>query len=193
MLTSPETNRYVTAAEFLVHPVAAAPSELVRGTIHVMSPAGGIHGLVAGRVFALINTFVEQHRLGLCFADNTGFELAGLPDTVRSPDAAFVSAARLPREGIGPGWMRATPDLVVEVLSPSETAAELEDKVDDYRTAGTRLFWIVDPATRTVSVRATGDPERRLTESETIDGGDVLPGFTFAIARLFEGLAPSSF
>jgi len=89
--------------------------------------------------------------------------------------------------------MRATPDLVVEVLSPSETAAELEDKVDDYRTAGTRLFWIVDPATRTVAIRATGLPERRLTESETIDAGDVLPAFTFAIARLFEGLAPSSF
>lgn len=189
MLVSREIGRYVTAAEFLVHPAAAGPSELVRGTIHMMSPASGMHGLVAGHVFALINAFVERNRLGQCFADNTGFELAGLPDTVRSPDAAFVSTARLPLEGIGPGWMTATPDLVVEVLSPSETSAELEAKLDDYRTAGTRLFWIIDPATRRVAVRASNAAERRFTESEALDGGDVLPGFSVEISRLFEGLA----
>ncbi len=138
----------------------------------------------------MINAFVEQDRLGLCFACNTGFELAGLPDTVRSPDAAFVGAARLPREGIGPGWMTATPDLVVwRCFSPSETATELEEKLADYLVAGTRLFWIVDPATRTVVIRARNAAERRLHESETLDGGDVLPGFTLEISHLFEGLA----
>src|SRR3954470_5269899 len=131
MLVSPETNRYVTATEFLVHPAAAAASELVRGTIRMMSPASGIHGVVCGNVFTALNDFVRAHPIGRAFLDNTGFQLLGLPDTVRSPDAAFVSAARLPPGGIGPGWMTATPDLVVEVLSPNETATELEDKLAD--------------------------------------------------------------
>ena len=111
MLVPSDAQQHVTAAEFLTHPAAAGPSELVRGTIHVMSPSGGRHGVIVGNVFAELDAFVRQRGLGLCFAENTGFELSGLLDTVRSPDAAFVSRERLPAEGIGPGWIRATQEL----------------------------------------------------------------------------------
>lgn len=181
--------RYVTAEEFLTHPAASGASELVRGGIRILTPAGGAHGLIAGRVFAALNAFVEARQLGHCFADNTGFLLPGLGDTVRSPDTAFVRAGRLPAAGIGPGWVPVAPDLVVEVLSPTETAVELEDKLRDYRSAGTQLVWVVDPAKREVAVRAVDMPERRLSQTDTLDGGDQLPGFTLPVARLFEGLA----
>jgi Uma2 family endonuclease len=181
--------RRLTASEFLTHPAANQPSELVRGRIRLMSPASGARGAIAGVLFAALDAFVEAHGAGMCFPDNTGFLLPGLGDTVRSPDVAFVSAARLPKEGIGPGWIPLAPDLVVKILSPGETPAELEDKLADYRTSGTQLIWIVDPRGRTVSVQAVGEAERQLAESEILDGGDVLPGFELPIARLFARLA----
>jgi Uma2 family endonuclease len=187
----PATNarRRLTSEEFLTHPAAAGPSELVRGEVRVMTPASGAHGLIAGTIFAALNAFVEARQLGLCFPDNTGFLLPGLGDTVRSPDAAFVAAGRIPGQGIGPGWVGVAPDLVVEILSPSETASELEEKLRDYRAAGTRLIWVVDPAARGVSIRDASNPDVWLTEDGALDGGDVLPGFTIPVAKLFARLA----
>lgn len=183
--------RHVTAQEFLTHPAGAGPSELVRGEIRPMTPASGAHGVIAGVIFAALNAFVEERQLGLCFPDNTGFLLPGLADTVRSPDAAFVRGDRLPREGITAGWVRAAPDLVVEILSPTETSSDLEEKLKDYRAAGTRLAWVIDPATRRVTVRLAGAADTWLAESETdtLDGSDVLPGFSLPVARLFARLA----
>lgn len=181
--------RYMTAAEFLAHPAAATASELVRGALHVMTPASGAHGVVAGTLFAALNTFVEHRKLGMCFPDNTGFQLPGLGDTVRSPDVAFVRADRLPADGIGSGWMTVAPDLVVEILSPTETDAELEDELNDYRSAGTRLFWIVDPQKRSVSIRDAEVHERVVHEDGVIDGANVLPGFVMRVEQLFARLA----
>ena len=188
-MAMPSVRRYVTAREFLSHAAAAGSSELVRGQVRVMTPASAAHGVVAGTIFAALNAFVESEHLGVCFPDNTGFLLPGLGDTVRSPDVAFVRAERLPEQGIGPGWMNVAPDLVVEVLSPTETASELEEKLRDYRAAGTRLAWIVDPTARIVSVRPTTAPESWLSEAETLDGGDVIPGFSLSVARVFARLA----
>ena len=179
----------LTATEFLAHPAAAGPSELVRGEIRVMTPASGAHGVVAGALFRALDAFVEERNLGLCFPDNTGFLLPGLGDTVRSPDVAFVTADQLPREGIASGWIALAPDLIAEILSPSESNAELEAKLSDYRAAGTRLIWIVDPARRVITVRDGDLPERQLTEGDILDGGSVLPGFELSVPSLFRRLA----
>ena len=179
---------YLTSEEFLTDPAAAGPSELVRGEVRVMTPASGAHGVIAGTIFAALNAFVEERQLGQCFPDNTGFLLPGLGDTVRSPDAAYVRADRLPPQGIGSGWIVVAPDLIVEILSPTETAAGLEEKLRDYQAAGTRLVWVVDPAKRSVSVRAGSSPEHSLSEADTLDGGEVLPGFSIPVTRLFARL-----
>lgn len=181
--------RRLTATEFLTHPAAAGPSELVRGDIHVMTPASGAHGVVVGALFRALDAFVEERKLGLAFPDNTGFLLPGLGDTVRSPDVAFVAAGQLPSDGIASGWLALAPDLIAEILSPSESKKELEAKLSDYRTAGTRLIWIVDPEQRVVSIQDGDRPERLLTEDEILDGGSVLPGFALPVARLFFRLA----
>jgi Uma2 family endonuclease len=135
--------RVLTADEFLVHPAARGHSELVRGEIHMMSPASGLHGLVAGNLYRLLSTHVHEHRLGACFPDGTGFALPNLEKTVRSPDASFVSSNRLPGESIDDRFIPCAPDLAVEVRSRSESASELKEKLDDYRTAaGILRAWL---------------------------------------------------
>ena len=88
------------------------------------------------------------------------------------------------------GHCRTVPDLVVEVLSPSESVTDLEEKLADYRLSGTQVAWIVDSEARTVTIRCEGAAARVLHEGETVDGGDVIPGFEMPVSRLFERLAP---
>lgn len=181
----------ITADEFLSHPAANERTELVRGRIQMMTPASVAHGLVSGTVFRLLSTYVWQHRLGACFADSTGYTLPNLPNTVRAPDASFVRADRLQPMRVDSGFHQIAPDLAVEVLSPSESATVLTEKLADYRVAGTPLVWVIDPAQRTVEVFATGESSVTLGTQDTLTGGDLVPGFTCGVGELFEGLAPS--
>lgn len=183
----------LTADEFLAHPAARGPSELVRGEIRMMTPASGRHGVVTAIVFGLLWSHVRPRRLGQCFADNTGFQLH-IPgergDTVRAPDVAFVRVERMPRDGVTSGWMQGAPDLAVEVLSPSESIATAAAKRADYFAAGTTLVWVIDPEARTLEIHTTGAPVRRLHVGDRLDGAPILPDFGCDVAELFEGLAP---
>ena len=181
MLMSPD--------EFLVLPLSDVKAELVRGELRVTPPAGGQHGCVGTNLVGLLLSHLKGRGLGRVFGDGAGYELVQLPRTVRSPDASFVRANRLPKEGIGPGFLKLAPDLAVEVLSPSESASELEEKLDDYRACGTPLIWVVDPVRRTVMIVASNSPVRWLRETDTLDGGEVVPGFSCGVAELFEGIA----
>ena len=179
----------MTPEEFLVCSVPDGSAELVRGELRLTPPASGPHGRVATNVVARLLAYVEPRALGWVFADGAGYLLVELPRTVRSPDASYVRADRLPAEGIGPGFLRVAPDLAVEVLSPSESASELEEKLDDYRACGTPLIWVVDPVCRTVMIVASDAPVRWLREGDTLDGGIAIPGFSCAVAELFKGVA----
>lgn len=179
----------LSAGEFLLHPAANERTELVRGHIRMMTPASAGHGLVSATVLRLLSTYVWQHRLGVCFAGSTGYTLPNLPNTVRAPDASFVRANRLPPDGVTGGFLQLAPDLAVEVLSPSESDADLSEKLADYRVAGTPLVWVIDPARRTVTIVST-DESIMLGVDDTLIGGDIVPGFACGVAELFEGLAP---
>jgi Uma2 family endonuclease len=185
----PRPTATLTVPEFAVHPAAAGASELVAGEIRMMAPASGAHGAVAGAIFAAVNAFVEQRQLGVCFPDNTGFALPGIENTVRSPDMAFVRGDRLPADGLSSGFVELAPDLVVEVLSPTETASDLEEKLRDYLASGTTLAWVIDPAKRVIIVRAADAPVRWLLADDLLEGGPVLPGFSIPVAGLFARLA----
>ncbi len=179
----------MTPDEFLVHSIPDGKAELVRGELRVTPPAGGPHGRAATNLVLLLAFYLKGRGLGSLFADGVGYLLLELPRTIRCPDLSFVCAHRLPMEGIGPGLLKLAPDLAVEVLSPSESASELEEKLDDYRACGTPLIWVVDPARRTVMIVASNAPARWLYEADTLDGGDVVPGFSCGVAELFERIA----
>ena len=179
----------MTVEEFLVHPTPEGKAELVRGELRVTPPPGAPHGAAAINLVFALTLHVRQNRLGRVFGDSVGYELVQLPRTVRVPDGSFVRAERLPPEGLRPGLLKLAPDLAIEVLSPSETASDLQEKLDDYRAAGTSLVWVVDPARRTVMIVPGDAPVRWLHEGDALDGGEVIPGFTCPVSEIFEGIA----
>lgn len=182
--------RRVTVEEFGRFPETAEREELVRGEVRVNPPPNTPHGVINLNVGRLLSVYVREHKLGLTFGNGTGFRLPNLEHTVRGPDAAFISSERLPPGGIGPGYLEMAPDLVVETLSPSDTAWEIDEKVDDYLTSGTRVVWLINQRARRVTVIAADAPVRWVRAGETLDGGPVIPGFTCRVDELFEGLAP---
>ncbi|MGI8496253.1 MAG: Uma2 family endonuclease [Gemmatimonadaceae bacterium] len=183
------TSTLMTIDQLLASPLANEPVELVAGVIRPLTPTSGAHGLVCYRILLAIGPFVEARKLGALFTEETAFVLKRNPDTLRCPDVAFVARDRLPSRGVGTGWMQLAPDLAIEVLSPSDSASEMSAKVQEYLDAGVRLIWVADPATRTVRVFGRDGRTHLSQESDVLDGGDVVPGFTCTVASLFEGVA----
>jgi Uma2 family endonuclease len=179
----------MTVEEFLVTDVPDGKVELVRGELRVSPPPGAPHGTAAINLAVLLSNHVNGRGLGHVFGDSFGYVLTQLPHTVRVPDLSFVRADRLPPEGIGPGLLQFAPDLAVEVLSPSESASELEEKLADYTVAGTPLIWVVDPLRRTVRIMSAIRPVRWLQESDALAGENVIPGFACKVAEIFRGIA----
>ncbi len=149
-----------------------------------MSPTGGQHGRVAGNFYWHIRGFVERRQFGTVFAAETGFILSKNPDMIRAPDVAFVSKERLPTPPRG--FIPLAPDLTVEVVSPGDYESEAHTKVLEYLKAGTRLVVVANPDTRTLTVYCSLADVRVLTESDTFDGADVLPGFSVVLKEIFE-------
>ena len=176
----------LTAEELLRLPDTGRRLELVEGELFEMPPAGGMHGGVAMRIGARISVYVDSNKLGRAFAAETGFILARDPDTVRAPDASFVSNARLPRGEVPPGYLELAPDLAVEVTSPSDSAREVQEKTDSWLAAGTSEVWILSPRQRTVTVHRAGAQETIIGERGILRGGDLLPGFEVSVAQLFD-------
>ena len=112
-----------------------------------------------------------------------GFKLTSDPDTVRGPDIAFISSGRLP-DPEPAGFADFAPDLAVEVMSPGDRPGEVLAKVADWLSAGTRMVWVLDPARRVARVYREDGTERILTAAESLDGEDVLPGFSSPLAEI---------
>jgi Uma2 family endonuclease len=157
--------------------------ELIDGEPVAVTPSSDRSGWIAGEVFGRLRDHVRSHKLGWAFPPETGFVLFDDRATVRSPDAAFVRSERLP--GFTDRFVPLAPDLAVEVLSPSDRMVDAMSKVTMYLQAGVRLVWLVDPASRTVSVFRPDAAPRTLGEGDILDGGDILPGFSLPVAEIF--------
>lgn len=177
--------QHMTIAEFAAHAARHGRCELIRGELHEMSPTGGRHGQITSKLHVLIGRFVYDRRLGNVYAAETGFRLgdAGRP-TVRAPDIAYICASRAAAADTE-SFITIAPDLAVETLSPDDRANDVEAKVQWWLDHGTRLVWVVDPANRTLTAHEPTGRSRRLREHETLDAGDVLPGFTLELTKLF--------
>jgi Uma2 family endonuclease len=175
----------VTAEELLRKPDDGFRYKLVRGELRKTPPAGSEHGALALNVGRLLGNHVVEHRLGQVYAAETGFKLASDPDTVRAPDTAFVRRERVEEVGRVEGYWPGAPDLAVEVVSPGDTHTEIIEKVLAWLGAGSRMVLVVDPGQRTATVYRSLDNIRILTEGDTIDGADVVPGWRPPVAELF--------
>ena len=163
--------------------------ELVDGTL-VEKPVGFSEGRIAAILLSRLEVFASDHELGLVFGADTTMRMKTI-GRIRVPDVSFFSSNRLPDGKLPVEKVPAlSPDLAVEVLSESNTRAEMRQKLAEYFDNGTRLAWIIDPKTRTVAVHmdGTGEPATVLHEADTLDGGEVLPGFQVNVAILFKDL-----
>jgi Uma2 family endonuclease len=162
--------------------------ELVHGVL-VEKEMGAYESLLASELIRQLGNFVKPRKLGTVLGEAGLLRLA--TGDVRIPDVAFLSIknfpkGRFPKEKIAP----ITPDIAVEVLSDSNTRREMTDKLNDYFAGGTRLVWYFDPKKRQVDVYDGPQSRRTLTEHDTLDGGDVLPGFEMKLFDLFNELPP---
>lgn len=173
----PSGSALMTADELLHAHVPNKRTELVRGLLRVREPAGGMHGWVAMNLGAELRAHAQRTAAGRVFAAETGFKLTTDPDTVRAADAAFVAAQRLPPPD-AVGYPELAPDLVVEVLSPGDRPGEVLTKVGDWLSAGVRLVWVVDPLRKLARVYRQDGSEAIVAGEGTLEGEDVLPGFS---------------
>jgi Uma2 family endonuclease len=169
------------------------PCELVDGILveKTMDWHEGSLGLWIG---TFINLYLMENNIGIA-AGADGLIRFKL-DLVHLPDVSFVRWDSVEDtdeiENPAGAFLEVPPDLAVEVLSPSNTRREMEIKLAEYAKAGVKLVWYVDPEQKEVEVYPRGNPKRKKTlgVEETLDGGDVLPGFTLPVAKIFEKRAP---
>jgi Uma2 family endonuclease len=181
------TTKPITAADVEAWEVHNPSQEIVAGEwTGTPKMAGQEHALVSGNLFAALYAFVRTRQLGRVYGDNLNYVLEGTPGkivTMRIPDLSFVAADRIsaPDEK---GYYYLAPDLAIEVISPSETRKETAEKIADYLRFGSRQVWEVDPEKKQVTVHLPDGGTQ--IYSETLFGGDVLPGFEIPLSRLFE-------
>lgn len=174
-----------TDEEFIVLSNDGHRYELVDGELVDMGNSGMEHGYIACLLVAELTVFVRQRQLGAVWDSSTAFTLKN--GNKRSPDIAFIGRERLQGLSRPPqGFFEGAPDLVVEILSPGNTVEEMHRKIVEYFENGTRLLWKIDPSERCILVYQSPEPERLLRMGDQLEGGDVVPGFSLAVAELFE-------
>lgn len=142
---------------------------------------------VALAIGALLRVYVMSIRAGLVNGSSCGYQIfADDPDKVRIPDASFTRKERLLGAHAARGHSRLAPDLVVEVISPNDHAADLSIKVREYLAAGVPLVWVVNPDDSSVVTYRADGTAKLLGPEGVIDGGDVLPGFSCRVSEFFE-------
>lgn len=176
--------KLMTADDLLRLYSKGVKGELIRGVLHETMAAGVRHGKIAIRLGGRMDAHAEQGRLGHVFGSDAGVLLARNPDTVREPDLAYVSAERLPLDAELDGYCPVPPDLVVEIVSPSDTEREVDDKATMWLSFGVRMALVINPETRTIRVRQPNLPTVTLTTDDTLDCGEVLPGFSCPVREI---------
>jgi Uma2 family endonuclease len=175
--------RAVTAEEFL-RMGGDVRQELVRGEVVEMSPGGARHSRIGSFLGHLLWKHVEERDPGRVYTADCGYLLERGPDTVRAPDVSFVRHERL--SGIDEAkFLPLAPDLAVEVVSPSDSFREVEERAEMWLSFGARLVWIVEPVLEKVFVHDPDRPRQVLSGENVLTGGEVLPGFAVPVERVF--------
>ena len=189
MSGSVEQERKVwTEAELQALPDDGYKYELVNGEL-VMSPKNNFqHEDICAGLLTAMRTFAKANRLGAVLGSNLGCWMNNR--NCRAPDISFIPKARLQSLGFGPStrkFLPGAPDLAVEIVSPSNTRAAIDERLKDFFASGAKLAWVIHPEDQYVEVCHAPADRKMLGSSASLDGEDLLPGFQFPIADLFKG------
>ncbi|MEK6299937.1 MAG: Uma2 family endonuclease [Acidobacteriota bacterium] len=180
--------RFITEDELLRMP-RGSRYELIEGELREMSPTGYEHGKATGRFQGFLSVHVRSNDLGDVLAAGTGFVIARTADgraTVLAPDVSFVAKGRIPADADTRRYLELAPDLVVETLSPSDTAREVAEKAAMWLKAGVRVVLTLDPDSRSVKVHRSPNDALSLSNGDELDLDDVVPGFRCRVSDIFD-------
>ena len=180
------TTKLLTAEDLLRLNGQGVKGELIRGVLCETVSVGEEHGHIAGIFITYLNVHIRPRRSGRAGGTDVGVVVQREPDTVREPDVYYVSTERLPLDVRVQGYLEVAPELVVEIVSPSDTQQAVNDKTTMWLSHGVLMVVEVYPAERAVMVHRPGVPAVTLTGDDALDGGDVLPGFTLPLSEIFD-------
>lgn len=183
MTIAPE--RLITADEFFCMPDDGKIYELVEGRLEEVGATSPRSSAVAAAILALLYTFVHPRKLGVVGGADWGTKLFSNPDTVRAPDVCFVRMERLPGGKVPIKFQDGVPDVLIEVLSPSDRYRKTARKVREYLQAGARLVWVIDPEDRSAVVHRADGTSDEYEADGVLSGEDVIPGFTLNLADIW--------
>lgn len=176
--------KLLTAEEFWLLPEGEGKRELVQGEVVEWMPVGGLHSEVAAELITLLRNWARPIKAGFVGGE-AGYIVRRNPDGVRAADVSFVRRERIPESGIPENFWNLAPDLAVEVVSPSESADEVWEKVSDYLAAGTPVVWVIYPRSKHVVVYTPDGIGRTLKAEDSLEHPSVLPGFSCKVGDLF--------
>lgn len=178
-----------TDEEFMALPKDGHRYEIVNGELIDMGNSGALHGNLAIILSSALFATVNAQKLGSLFDSSTAFKMKN--GNKRSPDISFFAKERLQgMTELPTGFLEGAPDLAVEILSPGNTVEEIETKITDYFDNGARLVWVISPTQHYVLIyRCAQEPDRLLKSVDSLDGEEVIPGFIFPVADLFQKLS----
>ena len=160
------------------------PYELVEGRIVKMSPTKMPHGKIEMRLARYFGNYVEENNLGEINGGEVGIYTQRDPDTIRTADLLFISHERLGKATPG-GFLDVAPELIVEIMSPSDRWIDVRKKLREYFEIGVMVVLVVEPDEQVISVYRSTTDVQELSISDTLKLDDILPGFELALKKLF--------
>ena len=180
------SERIWTDEEFMALPEDGR-YELVNGELVNMGNSGMEHGEIGSFLGGSLSLYVRSNKLGVVCDSSTAFAMK--TGNKRSPDVSFIAKERLQGvKRLPRGYFQGSPDLAVEILSPSNTVEEIHDKIVEYFENGTRLLWVIHPDEKYVLVYHAPSPDVFLKVGDHLDGEEIVPGFSLPVAELFAEL-----
>jgi Uma2 family endonuclease len=177
--------KFLTAEQYLLLPESAQPDELVRGVIVAMSRPKTRHGYYMTQLVIAFDTYVRPRKLGRVVCGDAGVVTERGPDTVRGPDVAYYSYARVPAGELPDGYWP-VPELVAEVRSPTDRLGTLTAKVGEYLEAGVKVVCVLDPQRQSLAVYSSEEFPRVLSVADELTLPEVFTDFRVPIRQLFE-------
>ena len=162
------------------------PTELVKGVLITMAPPRPRHGEICVQTAHLLRKYLDDHPIGRVVGNDSGVITERAPDTVRGADIAYYSFERVPKGPLPSGLLDIAPDIVFEVLSPSDRWSDVQVKVAEYLDAGVRAVCVVDDATRSIHVFCPDRPIRVFKAADEFTLPEILSDFCVPVGRFFE-------